>query len=156
MLPEHEPSRWPLPQDFVQGPVVPPPALWTRPGVVMFFNLECPSCISRGLPFLKKLHGEFGERANVTAVHTSRGHRLLPLEDVEPQLRRFVTTYAKLPFPVALDLSGEVAGAYHTEGTPHTLAFAAGGELLRSVYGSQENAQTRLTYLLEELTGAES
>ena len=118
----------------------------------MFFNLECPSCISRGVPFLKRLHAEFGERATVLAVHTSRGHRLLPLEDVQPQLTRFVQHYARLPFPVALDLSGEVAAHWQTEGTPHTLVFEAGGKLLRSVYGSQENAQTRLTYLLEELT----
>ena len=62
-------------------------------------------------------------------------------------------TYAKLPFPVALDLSGTLARHWHTEGTPHWLAFAPGGDLIRSVYGSQDNAQTRLQYLLEEWTG---
>ena len=81
---ESEPDSWPVPEDFVQGPVLLCPALWTRPGLVMFFNLECPSCISRGIPFLKRLHAEFGERANILAIHTSRGHRLLPLEDVQP------------------------------------------------------------------------
>jgi thiol-disulfide isomerase/thioredoxin len=151
--PESESVSWPAPDDFIQGPTLSRPAIWTRPGLVMFFNLECPSCISRGVPFLKRLHAEFGERAHVLAVHTSRGHRRLPREDVEPQLTRFVQRYARLPFPVALDLSGEVASHWQTEGTPHTLVFAAGGELLRSVYGSQKNAQTRLTYLLEELTG---
>lgn len=145
---------WPSPADFVQGPAVPSPGDWTRPGLVMFFNLECPGCISRGVPFLKSLHAEFGDRAWVLAVHTSRGHRLLPREQVEPQLTRFVQQYAKLPFPVALDLSGDLARHWNTEGTPHTLVFAAGGKLLRSVYGSQDNAQTRLTYLLEELAGA--
>ena len=65
----------------------------------------------------------------------------------------FVRQDARLPFPVALDLSGDLARAWAAEGTPHTLAFAAGGELLRSVYGSQDNAQTRLEYLLSELAG---
>ena len=97
---ESESVSWPAEGEFVQGPAVPRPALWTRPGLVMFFNLECPSCISRGVPFLKRLHAEFGERATVLAVHTSRGHRLLPLEDVQPQLTRFVQHYARLPFPV--------------------------------------------------------
>ncbi|GGJ72952.1 TlpA disulfide reductase family protein [Deinococcus aquiradiocola] len=145
-------GRWPDRQDFVQGPPVPPPDAWERPGVVMFFNLECPGCVSRGLPFLKRLHAEFGREVQVMAVHTSRGHRGFAREDVEPQLRRFVTTFARLPFPVALDLTGSVAAAWETEGTPHTLVFAAGGELLRSVYGSQEGAQTRLEYLLAELS----
>jgi thiol-disulfide isomerase/thioredoxin len=143
---------WPAAADFVQGPVLAAPSNWTQPGLVMFFNLECPSCVSRGIPFIKRLYTEFGDRANILAVHTSRGHRLLPREDVEPQLVRFVQQYARLPFPVALDLSGDLARAYATEGTPHTLAFAAGGEVLRSVYGSQDNAQTRLEYLLAELT----
>ncbi|THF69805.1 TlpA family protein disulfide reductase [Deinococcus sp. Arct2-2] len=141
---------WPAPSDFVHGEPVPPPAQWTRPGVVMTFNLECPGCVSRGIPFLKRLNAEFGERAEVLALHTSFGHRLLEREDVEPTLIRFAQNFARLPFPVALDVSGDLARAWHTEGTPHTLAFAAGGELLRSVYGSQENAQTRLWYLLEE------
>ena len=153
MTQEAEAGHWPEPEDFAHGPALPRPELWDRPGLVMFFNLECPSCVSRGIPFLKRLYSEFGQRAYILAVHTSRGHRLLPREDVEPQLLKFVQQYARLPFPVALDLSGDLARAWATEGTPHTLAFAAGGELLRSVYGSQDNAQTRLEYLLSELAG---
>lgn len=122
----------------------------------MTFNLECPGCVSRGIPFLKRLHAEFGEQVQLLGVHTSFGHRLLAREDVEPTLVRFARTYAKLPFPVALDLRGEFARYWHTEGTPHWLAFAPGGPLLRSVYGSQENAQTRLQYLLEEWVGGAS
>ncbi|MVN85551.1 TlpA family protein disulfide reductase [Deinococcus sp. HMF7620] len=142
--------NWPQPTDFVQGVPIPPPTAWTRPGLVMTFNLECPGCMSRGIPFLKRLHAEFGETAHLLAVHTSLGHRLLPREDVEPTLVKFARDYARVPFPVALDLQGDFARAWRTEGTPHWLAFAPGGELLRSVYGSQENAQTRLQYLLEE------
>ncbi|MBB5362156.1 TlpA family protein disulfide reductase [Deinococcus humi] len=144
---------WPGLTDFVYGEPVPPPAGWTRPGLVMTFNLECAGCVSRGIPFMKKLHAEFGERVQLVAVHTSHGHRPLPREDVEPTLVKFAHDFARLPFPVALDVSGDLARAWQTEGTPHWLAFAPGGELLRSVYGSQENAQTRLRYLLEEWTG---
>ncbi|MFC4455940.1 TlpA disulfide reductase family protein [Deinococcus sonorensis] len=147
--------NWPAADAFVWGDAVPSPEVWTRPGLVMFFNLECPACISRGIPFLKRLHAEAGGRVQMLAIHTSRGHRLLPQEDVVPTLRRFAERYARLPFPVALDLDGSVAAHWQTEGTPHTLAFAAGGELLRSVYGSQDNAQTRLEYLVQEWTGEE-
>ncbi|MBZ9712817.1 peroxiredoxin family protein [Deinococcus multiflagellatus] len=144
---------WPAPPDFVHGHAVPPPAEWPQPGLVMTFNLECPGCVSRGIPFLKRLHAEFGAQVQLLAVHTSFGHRLLPREAVEPTLVKFARDFAKLPFPVALDLSGDLARAWQTEGTPHWLAFAPGGELRRSVYGSQENAQTRLQYLLEEWSG---
>lgn len=146
---------WPEPTDFVHGTPLPPPSEWQRAGLVMTFNLECPACVSRGIPFLKRLHSEFGnsefgEQVHLLAVHTSFGHRQLPREEVEPTLQKFARDYAKLPFAVALDLSGDFARHWHTEGTPHWLAFAPRGELLRSVYGSQENAQTRLEYLLSE------
>lgn len=147
---ESLPPAWPAPADFVHGPPLPPPTRWDRPGLVMTFNLECPGCVSRGIPFLKRLHGEFGERVHLLAVHTSFGHKLFTRDEVEPTLLKFARDYAKLPFPVALDLDGTFARAWQTEGTPHWLAFAPGGELIRSVCGSQENAQTRLQYLLEE------
>lgn len=115
----------------------------------MTFNLECPGCVSRGIPFLKRLAREYPD-VPLLAVHTSYGHRRLEREEVEPTLVKFARDFAKLPFPVALDLSGDLARAWQTEGTPHWLAFGPGGEVLRSVYGSQENAQTRLEYLLAE------
>lgn len=141
---------WPAPTDFVHGDPVPPPGSWVQPGLVMVFNLECAGCVSRGIPFLKRLHAEFGARSTLLALHTSLGHRLLPRGDVEPTLVKFAAEYAKLPFPVALDLSGDLARAWQIEGTPHWFAFSPGGALVRSVYGSQEGAQTRLQYLLEE------
>lgn len=144
---------WPAPTDFVHGEPLPPPGTWTRPGLLMFFNLECPACVSRGVPFMKRLHRQYGEHMHFLAVHTSRGHRLLPREDVVPTLEQFAASFAKLPFPVALDLNGELAYEADTEGTPHWLVLAPGGAALRSIYGSQENAQTRLEYLLDELAG---
>ena len=145
--------RWPPPTEFVYMDALPDPLEWTRPGLVQFFNLECPGCVSRGIPFMKRLHAEFGDAVNLLAIHTSRGHRPYPREQVQPQLLKFARDYARLPFPVALDLGGSVAEHWQTEGTPHWLAFAPGGEVLRSVYGSQEGAQTRLEYLLSEWAG---
>ncbi|MBB6098759.1 thiol-disulfide isomerase/thioredoxin [Deinobacterium chartae] len=145
---------WPSAEDYVWGEMLPAPERWDRPGVVMFFNVECAGCVSRGIPFLKRLTREYAGRLHVLAVHTARGHRRLPRADVEPTVRHFAERFAKLPFPVTLDLEGELAEYWGTEGTPHWLVFGAGGELLRSLYGSQENAQTRLEYLLAEQLGA--
>lgn len=144
----------PWPHEFAWGDPLPAPASWDRPGLVMFFNLECAGCVSRGIPFLKQLHREFGDALVLLTVHTAFGHRDLPRERVVPQLQHFARDFARLPFPVALDLDGSIARAWGAEGTPHWLAFDAGGTLLRSIFGSQDNARTRLRYLLEERLGA--
>ena len=118
---------------------------------MMVFNLECAGCVGRGLPFLKRLARDYEGRLVIMALHTARGHRALDREAVEPTLVKFARDFARLPFPVALDIDGRVAAAWQTEGTPHWLAFDSRGELARSVYGSQDNARTRLEYLVEEL-----
>ncbi|MEZ4605240.1 MAG: hypothetical protein R2865_00105 [Deinococcales bacterium] len=82
-------------------------------------------------------------------IHTSFGHKIYSRDEVLPQLLYFAEHFAALPFSVALDLSGELAQSYEILGTPHWLIFCE-GKLLRSIYGSQDNAQLRLAYALEE------
>lgn len=141
----------PWPDDWVWGDAAAAPSAAAAPTLVMFFNLECPACVSRGVPFLKRLQREHGTNLGGVLVHTALGHRRLERDDVVPTLRRFAGEFAKLAQPVALDLTGELAGAWGVEGTPHWFVFDSAGQLVRSLYGSQENAQTRLEYLLEEL-----
>ncbi len=144
-------SELPWPDDWVWGDASPAPTAATTPTLVMFFNLECPACVARGVPFLKRLQREYGAALNGVLVHTALGHRQLERDDVVPTLRRFAGDFAKLSQPVALDLTGELADSWGVEGTPHWFVFDAAGQLVRSLYGSQENAQTRLEYSLEEL-----
>lgn len=141
--------RWP--GDWVWGDAPAAPTAAGAPTLVMFFNLECPGCVARGVPFLKRLQREHGAALNGALVHTALGHRSLERDDVVPTLRRFAGEFAKLAQPVALDLSGELAQAWGVEGTPHWFVFDKAGQLKRSLYGSQANTQTRLEYLLEEL-----
>jgi hypothetical protein len=141
----------PWPSDWVHLGPLQPPERWQRPGLAVVFNLECPGCVSRGIPWLKRLAASEGERLTLFAVHSAYGHRSLAREAVVPQLTHYAASFAELPFPVALDLDGSWAQAMGAEGTPHWFVWDAGGTLVRSVYGSQENAQTRLSYLLEEL-----
>ncbi|GHG02465.1 alkyl hydroperoxide reductase [Deinococcus piscis] len=149
MTPEpSSPLPWPAAGDFVWHAEDIDPA---RPSLMMFFHLECAGCVSRGIPFMKRLHAQYGEQVNFVAVHTSRGHRHLDREEILPTLLHFAQKFARLPFPVALDVDGSLAEAYATEGTPHWTALE-GGEVVRSIYGSQDNAQTRLEYWLAEVT----
>lgn len=145
------------PSDFVVG--TPTPAPWALQGaapaatVVMFFNLECPGCVARGVPFIKRLVARAPGAVQGVLVHTSYGHRELERGEVAPTLVRFATDYAKVNMPVALDLDGALAQEWGVEGTPHWFVFDAAGELQRSLFGSQDNARTRLEYLVEELAG---
>jgi hypothetical protein len=137
-------------EDWVHGGPVSPPASWGRPGLALTFNLECAGCVGRAVPWLKRVAPRVAGRATLLAVHTAYGHRTLPRDQVEPQLVRYATGFAQLPFPVALDLDGDWAQAMGAEGTPHWFVWDAAGALERSVYGSQENALTRLAYVLED------
>ena len=151
-----KPMTWPSDQDFVSGNPIPRPETWDRPGLLMFFNLECPGCVSRGIPLIKRMYSDHSDQLHFLAVHTSFGHRHFERQEVVPTLLRFIHEFAKLPFPVALDLEGQMAQQWQALGTPHWLVFGPKGELVRSIYGSQDNAQNRLGYVLEELTLKES
>ncbi len=147
----------PWPTEFVSGGEAPAPGALDpgMPTLVMFFNLECPGCVARGVPFIKRMNAEHDGRVRTVLVHTSFGHRLLTRDQVVPTLVRFAEEFARVEMPVALDLSGDLASDWGVEGTPHWFVFGAGGELARSVFGSQDNARTRIEYLLEELTKQE-
>lgn len=146
-----EPTDWPSEAEWVwRGPLA-DPTQWGKPGLVMAFNLECAGCISRGIPFLKRLGLDHGERLQTALLHTAHGRRILPRDAVEPQLLRFAESFARLQVPIALDLDGSRAQRWGAEGTPHWFVFDADGTLVRSVYGSQDNARTRLEYLTQEL-----
>ena len=86
-------------------------------------------------------------------IHTSLGHKPYTRNEVVPTLIHFAEIFADIPFPIALDLEGKLAEKWGVEGTPHWFVFDRAGNLVRSIYGSQENAQTRLEYLLGEVTG---
>ena len=149
-------GRWP--DDFVWQHAVAPPEQWdvnnTRPGLVMFFNLECPGCISRGIPFLKQLTRDYPQLISLL-IHTDYGHKHYEREDVVPTLTHFAKDFARLSVPVALDINGIIAKSWQIQGTPHWLLFSPDGVLNKSIYGSQDNARQRLEYALEELLPAD-
>jgi hypothetical protein len=135
-------------EDWVYGEPLPPPAAWGRPGLALLFNLECAGCVARAVPWAKRAATRVRERAVVLGVHTAYGRRRLPRAAVVPSLTRFANDFARLAFPVALDVDGGWAERHGAEGTPHWLVWDAEGRLERSVFGSQQNALTRLDYVL--------
>ena len=148
-----EASPGPWLDDWIAGEPLPPPDAWGRPGIVMLFNVACAGCVSRAVPWLRGLAESRGDDLVLAAVHSAYGRAVWPREQVEEALERFLA-FARLPVPVALDLDGSWARAQGAEGTPHWFAYDAHGRLLRSIFGSQANAITRLEYLVDELLAA--
>jgi YD repeat-containing protein len=134
------------------GPALPPPSRWGRPGVLLAFSVACAGCVSRAVPWLRRLDERHGEALVLAAVHTAYGRATLPRAEVAAALERFLP-FSRLTTPVALDLTGEWAAANDVEGTPHWLAYDESGRRIRSIFGSQANAITRLDYLVDELLG---
>ncbi len=99
---------------------------------------------------MKKLYQDYRDKLVMTLIHTSFGHKHYTRDEVLPTLTHFADSFAKLPFPVALDLEAELAEHYRIAGTPHWLVFQDEA-IIRSLFGSQDNTQQRLEYLFEEL-----
>ena len=107
-----------------RGPVAEPTS-WGKPGLVMVFNLECAACISRGIPLLKRLAADYGDRLVPLLVHTTYGHRPVEPERVASTARHFAESFARLEVPIAIDPDEGLARAWGVEGTPHWFVFDA-------------------------------
>jgi hypothetical protein len=129
---------------------VPPPAEWGRPGLVLVFSLACAGCVSRALPHLRDMAASHGDALTYAAVHTALGRERAARDELVVALER-LRRFARFDLPIGLDLDGAWAGAEGAEGTPHWFAYDRSGARVRSVFGSQGNALTRLAYLVDEL-----
>jgi YD repeat-containing protein len=139
--------------DWVTDEALPPPDRWGRPGLLLLFSVECAGCVSRAVPWLRRLAEAHGDDLVLAAVHTAHGRQPRSREQVVEALDRFLG-FSRLAVPVALDPSGAWAAATGAEGTPHWFAYDREGRPVRSIFGSQANAMTRLDYLVDELLAA--
>lgn len=116
-----------------------------KPLLALFFNIQCLGCVGRAIPLAYDFMGEF-EGLNVVAIHTTFGREEVTKEDI---LNIF--TDGELPYPIHFDIGKTNYEKFECEGTPHWLLINKAGEVEKSFFGSQEGAQTRMVYALEEL-----
>lgn len=116
-----------------------------KPLLILFFNIQCVGCVGRAIPLAFDYLQEF-EKLNVVAIHTAFGKERVSKEDI---INLF--TRKELPFPIYFDVERTNFEKFECEGTPHWILLDGGGKVIRSIFGSQEGAQTRLVYALEEL-----
>lgn len=116
-----------------------------KPLLVLFFNIQCLGCVGRAIPLAHEFLQEF-KGLNVVAVHSNFG----PIEVTKDEILGIFSDKT-LPYPIHFDYGKENYEKFECEGTPHWLLIDKEGVINRSFFGSQENAQTRLVYALQEL-----
>lgn len=117
-----------------------------KPLLLLFFNIQCLGCVGRAIPLAYDYLQEF-KNLNVVAIHTTFGKETVIKDDI---LNIF--TSKELPFPIYFDIEKTNYEKFECEGTPHWILIDKKGCIIRSIFGSQDGAQTRLIYALEELT----
>lgn len=116
-----------------------------KPLLLVFYNNQCLGCTGRALPFAYTLKNDFpgveiiGIHCDFTAVETSA-------EEIIG-----IFTSGSLPYPIYKDINLNLYKRFECEGTPHWILLNKNGEVQNSVFGSQQGAQNRLVYALEEL-----
>lgn len=124
-----------------------------KPLLILFFNLGCPGCKGRALPFANRIVVESGENINVVGIHTRFEGPEYMLEDFEKAKQDY---FVRFPF-YKDDGQANTFHKYLAGGTPHWVLVDKDGNLEYSIFGSDpNNALLRLDLKINELLNEES
>lgn len=118
--------------------------------LLLIYNNQCLGCVGRAIPLAYDFDQLFSELV-VIGIHTNFGTVTTTKKEIES-----IFTIDNLPFPIYLDENHEVFDQFESAGTPQWVIVKSNGTLNRSFFGSQEGAQNRLRYALEDLLGVSS
>jgi alkyl hydroperoxide reductase subunit AhpC len=113
--------------------------------LAIIYNNQCLGCTGRAIPLAYQLQKE-NLGIQVVGIHSNFTHTKVTENDIKS-----IFTIEELPFPIFLDAGHLVYDQFDSEGTPQWLLITKEGRLSRSIFGSQEGAQNRLFYALEQL-----
>ena len=115
------------------------------PILLLFYNNDCLGCTGRAVPLAYEFQKMY-PNIQVIGVHSNfRKNKVLEKEI------KSIFTIKELPFPIYLDKDHKMYDFFNSEGTPQWILLSKSGILYRSIFGSQEGAQNRLSYALETL-----
>lgn len=120
-----------------------------RPIILLFFNIGCHGCMTRGLPVAAEIARQY-PHIQVIGIHSNFGAFGRGPEQVAAALEKF-----DINFPVLLDDGHATFDSYQAEGTPHWVFIDSDGQVSKSIFGSQPNALLRIEYTLIEMFGAD-
>ncbi|CDF79340.1 conserved hypothetical protein containing thiore doxin-like fold [Formosa agariphila KMM 3901] len=113
--------------------------------LIIIYNNDCLGCTGRAIPLAYEFQQTFPS-IQVIGIHADFKNR-----EGNKDTIKAVFTSGEVPFPIYIDQHHKVFDQFNAEGTPQWLLISEQGELFRSIFGSQDNAQNRLHYALESL-----
>jgi peroxiredoxin len=116
-----------------------------KPILAVIYNNQCLGCTGRAIPLAYQLQKE-NVGVQVVGIHSNFTNTKVTENDIKS-----IFTIDELPFPIFLDEGHLVYDQFDSEGTPQWLLITKDAILSRSIFGSQEGAQNRLFYALEQL-----
>ncbi len=116
--------------------------------LLLFFNLGCHGCMSRGLPLADDIARAYPD-LNVAGIHTNFAGMPYTREQVKEAIDKY-----DISFEIVMDDEHSSYDIFQAGGTPHWILLDAEGNISKSIFGSQPNAQQRLTYGMIELFGS--
>lgn len=119
-----------------------------KPLLLLFFNLGCPGCKGRALPFANSMVVEYGKKINVVGIHTN----FEGLDYSDEELIKAKETYY-IRFPYFRDYNFNTTFInYEAGGTPHWVLSDNDLTPVYSIFGSDpNNALLRLELKIKEL-----
>jgi peroxiredoxin len=116
-----------------------------KPILAIIYNNQCLGCTGRAIPLAYQLQKE-NAGVQVVGIHSNFTNTKVIENDIKSIFR-----IHELPFPIFLDEGHLVYDQFDSEGTPQWLLITKDAILSSSIFGSQEGAQNRLFYALEQL-----
>lgn len=116
-----------------------------KPLVLIIYNNDCLGCTGRAIPLAYDFQQMY-DSIEVIGIHSNFKNREATKESIKN-----IFTSGENPFPIYIDKNHRVFDQFDSEGTPQWLLISSKGALFRSIFGSQEGAQNRLSYALEAL-----
>ena len=112
--------------------------------LILFYNTNFLCCTGRAIPLAYKLKNEF-DFISLLVIHSS--FRPAPFSSEEVLS---VFTDNESPFDIYREAKHDLYDHFDCDGTPHWLIMDGKGEILHSFFGSQEGAQMKLEYAIQE------
>lgn len=112
--------------------------------LILFYNTNCLGCKGRAIPLAYKLDKAF-DFIHLIVIHSS--FRPAPFSSEEVLS---VFTDGESPFEIYREAKHELYDYFDCDGTPHWLVMDDKGEILHSFFGSQDGAQLKLEYAIQE------
>lgn len=117
--------------------------------VLIIYNNSCLGCTGRAIPLAYDFQ-QNNPSIQVIGIHSDFGGTKTTKEAIKS-----IFTSGEVPFPIYIDENHQVFDQFESAGTPQWILITPKGELFRSIFGSQDGAQNRLFYAIDELVKSE-